>query len=125
MILIFGGAYQGKTEYAKSLKNIEKISDCSKGGEPDFSAECVCGIEGFVLECVRRGVEPKEWFAEREEQWNSDGKILVMTDTSQGVVPVEKDLRDAREANGRLMLYLASKATEVHRVFCGIGKKIK
>ena len=48
-----------------------------------------------------------------------------MTDTSQGVVPIDKDVRAFREMNGRLMLYLADKAEHVVRVFCGIGKALK
>ena len=49
----------------------------------------------------------------------------MAADTSQGVVPMDKDVRAAREASGRLLTYLAGEADEVHRVFCGIGKRIK
>ena len=130
MILIFGGAYQGKTDYAKSEFNIEKVWDCS-GGTPDFTADCICGIENFVMDCVKNGVEAREYFREHREEWNrADGidgpeKVFVITDTSQGVVPVDADVRAAREMNGRLMIYLAEEASEVHRVFCGIGRRIK
>ena len=123
MILIFGGAYQGKTDYAGSKFCINKVCDCSEGCEPDFSADCIAGIEGFVFECAKNGIEAKEYFEEKQELWSD--KILIITDTSQGVVPIDKDVRAAREMNGRLMLYLAGMAVEVHRVFCGIGKRIK
>ena len=130
MILIFGGAYQGKTEYAVKNFNIDRTQDCSRGERPDFSADCICGIEGFVSDCVKKGVEAKSYFQEHREEWNSprgeaEEKIFVITDTSQGVVPVDPDVRSAREMNGRLMIYLAEEAREVHRVFCGIGKRIK
>lgn len=123
MILVFGGAYQGKTDYAKSKFDIKKVSDCSGGCEPDFSTECITGIEGFVFECAKNGIEAKDFFEKRQELWSD--KILVITDTSQGVVPIDKTARAAREMNGRLMLYLADMAEQVHRVFCGIGKRIK
>ena len=48
-----------------------------------------------------------------------------MTDVSQGIVPMDPALRVFREMNGRLMLRLAAEASEVHRVFCGIGKRVK
>ena len=48
-----------------------------------------------------------------------------MTDVSQGIVPMEPELRAFREMNGRLMLQLAAEADEVHRVFCGMGKRVK
>ena len=48
-----------------------------------------------------------------------------MQDMSQGIVPMDKEERAAREMNGRLMIYLAGEADEVVRVFCGIGERIK
>lgn len=123
MILIFGGAYQGKLEYAREKFEIDRVSDCYEGGEPDFDAEAICGIEAFVMDCVKRGVEAKDFFVDTVAQWQD--KILIITDTSQGVVPIDKDVRAAREMNGRLMLYLSGEAERVIRVFCGIGKDIK
>lgn len=123
MILVFGGAYQGKLEYAEKKFNINTVCDCSGGGRPDFSAEVVAGIEGFVMECVKGGIEAADYFREHEAEWKDS--VLVITDISQGVVPTDRNVRAAREMNGRLMLYLADKAEQVHRVFCGIGKRIR
>lgn len=123
MILIFGGAYQGKLEYAKANYRYETICDCSQGGQPDFNADIIYGIEGFVMECAKAGTEAREFFEQRESLWAD--KVLVITDTSQGVVPIDKNVRAFREMNGRLLLYLADKAEHVVRVFCGIGKALK
>lgn len=123
MILVFGGAYQGKLEYAEKEFNINTVCDCSGGRYPDFSAEAVAGIEGFVMECVKDGIEAADYFREQEEDWKDS--VLIITDISQGVVPVDSRARAAREMNGRLMLYLAAKADQVYRVFCGIGKRIR
>ena len=123
MILIFGGAYQGKLDYARKEFEINSVSDCRVAKEPDFSADAICGIEAFVLECVKQGIEAKDYFEQNAKNWQD--KILIITDTSQGVVPIDKDVRAAREMNGRLMLYLAGEAERVIRVFCGIGKDIK
>ncbi len=121
MILIFGGAYQGKLEYAKKNFDIETVCDCMpEGCEPDFNTDAICGIEAFALRCVREGIDPVEWFAARENKWTE--KVLIISDVSQGVVPIDPQMRAFREANSRLMLYLAGKAGRVIRVFCGIGK---
>ena len=123
MIFVFGGAYQGKTDYALQEFGAETVCDISETGEPDFSKDIVTGIEGFVSRCVEQGEEPTEYFASRRSQW--EDIILIVTDVSQGVVPIDSRVRAAREANGRLMIYLAKEADQVHRVFCGIGKRIK
>lgn len=123
MILIFGGAYQGKTDYARDEFNVKDIFSCAGGEEPDFSAGCVTDIEEFVLECAKNGTEAKDFFVKHEDEWKDS--VLVISDMSQGVVPMDSRLRAAREMNGRLMVYLAGRAEEVHRVFCGIGKRIK
>ena len=131
MILVFGGAYQGKTEYAQGLCGAAKdkaaheaeICDLTNGGEPDFTKEIITRLDAFALRCVQEGVSPAEYFRERRAQW--EHCVLVATDISQGVVPIDAGLRAAREANGRLLIYLAEEAEQVHRVFCGIGKRIK
>ncbi len=134
MILVFGGAYQGKTESAQCLcgaaagktdntDNTADICDLSDGGEPDFTKKIITGLDAFALRCVQEGVSPAEYFRERRAQW--EHCVLVATDISQGVVPIDAGLRAAREANGRLLIYLAEEAEQVHRVFCGIGKRIK
>ena len=135
MILIFGGAYQGKLDYAKENFDIKTVCDCGvpetveggasdfAGREPDFSKDAVCALEKFVLKCVRDGVEAADYFKENKEKWQD--KVLILTDVSQGIVPMDAELRAFREMNGRLMLYLAREAEQVIRVFCGIGKKVK
>ena len=145
MILIFGGAYQGKEDFAKEYFGVKTVSDCAAacaseakttsagiqtGAEseatpvlPDFSADAVCGLEAFTRACTEAGAEAKDLMKEQKELWQD--KVLIITDVSQGIVPMDKTTRAFREMNGRLMLYLASEAEEVWRVFCGIGKRIK
>lgn len=127
MILIFGGAYQGKLAYAKKNFDIKTVCDCSDGAVPDFAADAIYGIDGFVKRqspgSDQPPLEAADWFSERREAWQD--KVLIMTDVSQGIVPMDPELRAFREMNGRLMLRLAAEASEVHRVFCGIGKRVK
>lgn len=130
MILIFGGAYQGKQAFAKAQFGAQTVYECTATEAtafPDFSADAVCGLENFTWACCTEDpaqrIEAKDWMQARRDQWQD--RILIITDVSQGIVPMDARTRAFREMNGRLMLYLASEADEVWRVFCGIGKRIK
>jgi len=62
MILIIGGAYQGKLEYAKtafSLKDSD-IFTCT-GKEVELSRKCVYALEEFCFACVQAGEEPADF----------------------------------------------------------------
>ena len=49
MILIIGGAYQGKLDFARESFGVsqEEIHTCA-GDTIDFSKRCICGIEEFT-----------------------------------------------------------------------------
>ena len=51
--------------------------------------------------------------------------IVISNELGSGIVPVEEKDRIWRETTGRLCCELAKKATEVHRVHCGLGSRIK
>ena len=56
MVLIIGGAYQGKTAYAQTkyaLRDAE-IFTC-EGEALDLTARCLRHLERFALACVRAG----------------------------------------------------------------------
>ena len=59
MILIIGGAYQGKTAYAKQTYGLQDadIFTC-EGLALDPAARCVRHLERFALACVQAGKEP-------------------------------------------------------------------
>lgn len=120
MVLIIGGAYQGKLAYAKETFGLTEadIFTCT-GGEIDFSKRCICGIEAFVHACP----EAETYFAVHKEEWCDS--ILICRDIFCGVVPVEAEERAWRHATGRLCQYLAGEATQVSRIFCGLEQRLK
>lgn len=145
MHLIFGGAYQGKLDYAKERYGLSDqdvfvceagggkdsgshctgtdIEECPEKARIDFNKKIVCRLEEFVLGCVRRGEEAVDFLAENRRKWQDT--VFLCTDISAGVVPVEPELRAWREMVGRTMMYLGKEAEEVTRMFCGIPQKIK
>lgn len=53
------------------------------------------------------------------------GRILVTDEIGCGIVPVEYFERIYREETGRICCLAASRASQVWRVCCGIGQRIK
>ena len=133
MDLIFGGAYQGKRDYAKERYGLkeEEIYKCTAEREDGlpaapviiFSGKAVDCLEEFVLCCVRCGNEGVDYLKQHRDAWRH--AVMTCTDISSGIVPVEKELRAWREMVGRTMMYLGKEAEEVTRMFCGIPQKMK
>lgn len=124
MELIIGGAYQGKLDYAKEQFDIDEIFICREDlAELDFSADAIEHLEDFVMACLRKGLEARDYLQSHKDELKD--KVIICTDISQGIVPVDPELRALREMTGRAMIYLAKEAKSVTRVFCGLGQQIK
>lgn len=121
MILITGGSYQGKLQYARERFHLTDADICFGG--VDFTKRCLAYIERWALECVKSGTEPKDFFMKDSAAWRD--RIIIVTDISGGVVPMDATLRAWREASGRLNSALAAEADEVWRLFCGIPQRLK
>ncbi len=127
MILIFGGAYQGKLEYAKEHWDFgdDDVFFCDEDLAIDLSKKVICGLEKFVYACVLEGVEAKDVLKSYDGEYPLDEKIWIVDDISQGVVPIDPSRRAWRESVGRTLLWLGKESDEVHRVFCGLGQRLK
>lgn len=122
MIFVIGGAHQGKKAFARSL-GYGKIAVADESAPLDFSTGALCGLERWVLGCVKRDESAVERFAEMEDLWRDC--LLIGTDFSCGVVPMNAQLRLWREENGRLNSYIAERAERVVRIFCGLPQELK
>lgn len=125
MELIIGGAYQGKTDFAKEKFGFsdEDIFVCDKNKNIDFNKMCISHIERYSYFCVEHGIEPAEHFFEHAH--NLEHLIVISDDISCGVVPINKTDREWREANGRLLIKLAEKSEHITRIFCKIPAVLK
>lgn len=123
MIFIFGSAYQGMEDYARTHFNAKDIITVSPEGSCDFSSGAINGLENFALACVRRGESSVERFEALFEQWKD--AILIGLDFSCGLVPMDAETRAWREENGRLNTYLANRSEHTIRMFCGLGQVLK
>ena len=122
MELIFGGAYQGKTQYAANKYHLkeEDIFTC-EGLALDKSARCIRHLERFAKACTEAGLDAREEFDRQAPK----AVCLIADDISCGIVPVDYLERTWREQAGRLLSGLAGRADAVTRIFCGLPMELK
>ena len=120
MILIIGGAWQGKLDFAKDTFGITDtdVFTCVDG-EIDFSKRCIYGVEEFAL----HHPDPIGYFEAHRADWQDS--ILILQDIFCGVVPMGAENRAWRQRTGRLAQYLSKEAAQVSRIFCGLEQRLK
>ena len=120
MVLIIGGAWQGKLDFARETFGIteDDIFHCT-GDSIDFSRRCICNIEEFTW----NHPDPVGYFRENRDQWADS--ILICRDIFCGVVPMGRENRVWRQNTGRLCQYLSREADRVSRIFCGLEQRLK
>ena len=124
MEMIIGGAYQGKTVYAKQEYPLLNWADGDKVTEEELMrAQGVTDFQKYI----RRELEKERDVSELAEQiiLKNPDVILVSQEVGYGVVPVDAFDRKYREAVGRVCTKLAAYSHKVTRVVCGIGTVIK
>ena len=126
MILIIGGSYQGKLDFARQRFQLaeDEIQVCTEDTDAlDFSRRYIAYIDRFALNRVRSGFEPADALGTDPGLYKD--VIFIANDVSGGVVPMDPTLRAWREACGRMNLKLAKASDEVWRLFCGIPQRVK
>ena len=120
MILIIGGAYQGKLDFAKETFGLTEADmfHCTDGNI-DFSKKCICDLEEFAY----HHPDPVGYFRDHREQWQDS--ILICRDIFCGVVPMGAENRAWRQKTGRLCQYFSREADRVSRIFCGLEQRLK
>ena len=120
MVLIIGGAYQGKLAFAKDTFGITDVDVYScDTGEIDFSKRCIYKIEEFTY----GHPDSIGYFRTHRDEW--ENSILILQDIFCGVVPMGAENRKWRQNTGRLVQYLSKEAQQVSRIFCGLEQRIK
>lgn len=126
MILIVGGAFQGKKEYAEQITGIPK-GLMTDGAECPLEEIDTCRCMYHFHEWVRRRMPDIEDYEQEAKQIYevNPNIVLIANELGCGVVPVNAFDRSFRETEGRILTCLAEMSREVHRVVCGIGTVIK
>lgn len=104
MVLLIGGAFQGKTALAARLFG---------------SMDCVTELHMRVREMLIRGEDPLDLLPMLR------GKVVICDEIGCGIVPLDRAEEQWREAVGRLCCNLAAQADTVIRVTAGVPQAIK
>lgn len=124
MILITGGAFQGKLEFAKTLKEQAVVVEGEMlNMENAKQADIVSHFHLYIRKLLEEGKEPKESVIELLKE--NPHLIVEVTEMGCGIVPVEAFDRNFREMTGRICCEIGKQADAVYRVTCGIGTRIK
>jgi len=126
MILIFGGAYQGKLAYAmERFKAVESDVYQCKSDDANVPLNCkiIYEIDKWILALVEKDIDIEK--AMRQFITENHDNIVICNDISCGVVPLDPVLRKWREAVGKSLTMLSRTSDEVIRLFCTIPSRIK
>ena len=128
MILIFGGAYNGKLSFVKEKFNITEdeiytINDELNNMDIDFTKSVINGFHKFIYKLSLKGIDATEYMMKNKELFKD--KIIICDDISQGIVPLKREDRMWRENTGKCIQYISKTSKTVYRVFCGIAMVLK
>ena len=124
MVLVFGGAYNGKLDFVKEKFSINEddIFYCGVN-EIDFSKKVICGFHRFTYENILKDINSLQYIKENINLFKD--KIIISDEISSGIVPLKKEDRMWREETGKCLQYLSKESSCVYRIFCGIPTIIK
>lgn len=120
MKLYIGGAYQGKTAYVQQQTGI-MAKKCSY--DTAFTTKAINCYHLLIRDLLNNGYDIEQ-FTEKLLADNPDA-IIICDEIGLGVVPLDAFDRQWRDCVGRSLCRIAAKATDVERIICGIGMKLK
>ncbi len=154
MIMITGGAFAGKLEFARAhfgLNEDEIVDGTDCAPEDVFTAKCIVHYERLIrrlMETDGQGLQYGAGGADEEmEAVGTDGAskcrslrplaftdrllcenpdaIVIMDEIGSGIIPLEKSERLWREQTGRAGCRIAERSDTVVRICCGLLEIIK
>lgn len=127
MILIIGGAYEGKTEYAEKTLGISE-SEILDGRKCDLrEVHFAKAVNNFHV-LIKRLLEDNRINTNEfiDEIYSVNPDITIISDEiGCGIIPLEKSERLWREETGRACCKAAELSDVVVRINCGIPSVIK
>ena len=126
MLLITGGAYQGKLKYAIEKSGLKEsdIADGTTCSEHEILEKPMVNHFHVIIKRLLEEGKDTEELINQILKLNPN-IIIIGDELGCGIVPIEEFDRNYREITGRIYCKLAEHSSEVHRVICGIGMVIK
>lgn len=126
MLLITGGAFQGKLDYALEITGLD-VGSVVDGEYCEYDEIYEARIIYRFHEFIRRLLINDEDISicvEKLIKHNPEA-VIIVNEVGSGIIPIDPLDRKYRETVGRTSCLIAKSADEVHRVICGMGVKIK
>ena len=126
MVLIFGGAYQGKLAYTLErfgLADSDVYRCVAQCTAVPVGKRVIYELDKWIMALVSAGIDIET--AVRDFCECNDGAIVICNDVTCGVVPTDPELRKWREAFGKALSEVARASDEAVRLFCGIPMTVK
>ncbi|WP_240377708.1 bifunctional adenosylcobinamide kinase/adenosylcobinamide-phosphate guanylyltransferase [Bacillus piscicola] len=145
MRFVTGGAYNGKKTWVKEtfperFESHFAWINCYETKNADLADVTSVNASTIVIEGVEEGLKEGilsksvngeaffqaylapllEWEKEHEKR----KVIMIGTDITKGIVPLDKELREWRDETGRLYQKLFRKADHVHLIWFGIAETL-
>lgn len=122
-ILIIGGAYQGKIQYAKKIFNLDEEKDIVYGDKCTQlqikNAKAIANLHEYIKRLDMQNTNFETLINLLKN------KIIICDEIGCGVIPIEPSQNLLREFTGRLCCEIASISHVVIRVFAGVPQFIK
>lgn len=139
MHFVTGGAFNGKAEWVRTFyrlhdENSSRWYSAYRGDAlpkdlPGSRLVVLEGIEQWILqtgEAFDRNAG-KEWLA-AWLAWEKGGErkiVLIGTDISKGIVPMEREIREWRDVTGRFYQDAAKCCDRFDWIWYGVAKRLK
>ena len=123
MILITGGAYQGKTAYAQAHFPYAVTDGAVCEFDEAKDAKILTNYHVFVRRLMESGIDAEAFTAALCKE--NPECIVLLDEIGSGIIPLEKSERVWRETVGRAGCILAEYAHTVIRLVCGIPTALK
>ncbi|KIL44027.1 hypothetical protein KP77_29760 [Jeotgalibacillus alimentarius] len=136
MHFIIGGAFNGKRKWVEEELKPSSRVEISKPGQPvpeEADTILFTRLEEWIL--LQYGQDEDDlvlkWKQEikRLLEWENVAAvrrvIIIGTDQSKGIVPLEKEQRFTRDVLGWCHQHTASKADRVTRIWYGLSEELK
>lgn len=123
MILITGGAYQGKTAYIKAHFQYPITDGALCDFEESKTAKVLNHYHIFVRRLMESGIDAEAFT--RDICFENPDCIVLIDEIGSGIIPMDRQERIWRETVGKTGCILAENAQTVIRLICGIPTAIK
>lgn len=126
MILIIGGMAQGKRDFAEEHFGIAHEA-WTEGAEASLeevlSSSCCHDLHLLFRRLLKEGKSLEG--LEEELALRGPERVMAADETGCGIVPMDREERRIREETGRALCRIAARSSQVWRVTCGLGQRIK